>query len=411
MVRACTLLTLLVLLGSAPSGQAQTYDCYPDLPRPVVELTSIEVDDSGAETWIRYNLSVVNWMDYPMELFERSPDLPPCGLNTEASRTWLTIRDENWQSLNSYCSIYDPVSMGQIRFSILQGETAPEQIYVILTDRRCDWPYISAPIYAVLCHPDLPDPQLSVTGTEDYVVDGVEYTRYRLSVTNYHEYPEDLWTPSPQLPPCGLSVNSSRAWVDVYAGNGARLGGFCGVPESAGLQDLWFAIERGTPPPEEVYIVITDRACDIDYVSNRARTGCRPDLPAPVLELTGTQDYTVDGVIYTRYWMQVVNWDSYPPEFFEPRPDLPPCGANDQAARAWVLVYDDENVLVREFCGLGAPTELQAIYHSVRGGSTPPDLYIEIWDRDCDLRYRSNMVFGAVPTDQKSWGALKSAFE
>jgi hypothetical protein len=119
---------------------------------------------------------------------------------------------------------------------------------------------------------------------------------------------------------------------------------------------------------------------------------------------------TEDG-IYTRYIMDVVNWSEYPAEFFAPRPDLPPCGLNHQASRVWVRVLDESGTLVHEFCELSAPSQLQGLWHGVRGGSDPPNLRVEIWDRECDMTYRSNMVFGAVPTAGRSWGVLKSAFK
>lgn len=263
----------------------------------------------------------------------------------------------------------------------------------------------------VICYPDLPAPELQLVGIEDFEISGNLYTRYIFDVANWFEFPEELWAPSPDLPPCGLNTSAPRTWVTLYAADGTRLMGYCQTASSSGLAGKWFSVPQGTPPPEEVYMVLNDRACDWDYVSNLVSTRCLPDLPLPVIEFVGTEDYTTPDGVFTRYIMDVTNWEDYPAVFFEPRPDLPPCGLNVNASRAWVRIYYENGDYAYGFCALSSPSELQGIFHSVPGGSDPPNLYIEIWDRECDIVYRSNTIFGVVPTGAMSWGALKSAFE
>jgi hypothetical protein len=118
------------------------------------------------------------------------------------------------------------------------------------------------------CYPDLPDPVLEVIGSEDYEVDGQEFTRYLLEVTNSGDYPDELFVPAPHLPPCGLNTDSSRTWVDIYDGNDNRLYGFCDLSSSDDLHSLWFATPRGATPPASVYIEIVDRECELTYTSN-----------------------------------------------------------------------------------------------------------------------------------------------
>jgi hypothetical protein len=101
------------------------------------------------------------------------------------------------------------------------------------------WP--SGPI----CFSDLPDPQLKVAGTEDYTgTDGNPYTRYRIPVVNRAAFPDALFTPAPDLPPCGANPDSSRTWVDANDGEGNRLYGFvlCRTPK------VWAA--SGSPARE-----------------------------------------------------------------------------------------------------------------------------------------------------------------
>ena len=114
-----------------------------------------------------------------------------------------------------------------------------------------------------------PAPVLEFTGTENYTVQGNAFTRYKLTVSNRAAYPDSLFRPSPDLPPCGLNANSSRTWVDIYNGdNNQRIYGFCAFSEAEHLNSLWFALPQGTTPPGSVYIVLRDRRCSATYTSN-----------------------------------------------------------------------------------------------------------------------------------------------
>jgi hypothetical protein len=123
----------------------------------------------------------------------------------------------------------------------------------------------------ISCYPDLPAPELIVTGKEDYVgSDGREYTKYLFSITNWSAFPDELFVAAPDLPPCGENPNASRTWVDIYNQNDTYLYGFCALSASKQLTGLWFAVLKGQAPPEYVYITLTDRKCDITYKSNLA---------------------------------------------------------------------------------------------------------------------------------------------
>ena len=61
---------------------------YPSLPSPQIY---IEGSEEISSTRIMFNIKVKNWYAYPDELFEPSPDLPPCGLNDSAARTDVDI--------------------------------------------------------------------------------------------------------------------------------------------------------------------------------------------------------------------------------------------------------------------------------------------------------------------------------
>lgn len=120
----------------------------------------------------------------------------------------------------------------------------------------------------VSCYPTLPDPQLVFTGMEDYTANSQEWTRFLLSVTNRSAFPDALFEPAPHLPPCGLNTNSSRTWVNIYDDQDHYLYGFCALSQADDLDDISFAIPRGSTPPNAVYIELLDRECDITYTSN-----------------------------------------------------------------------------------------------------------------------------------------------
>ena len=60
--------------------------CYPNLP-------SIQISFSRKEEGGNYYLNILNSSNYPTELLVDAPELPPCGLNPEASRSWVNIYD------------------------------------------------------------------------------------------------------------------------------------------------------------------------------------------------------------------------------------------------------------------------------------------------------------------------------
>jgi hypothetical protein len=132
--------------------------------------------------------------------------------------------------------------------------------------------------------------------------------------------------------------------------------------------------------------------CD-SGVKGSTGVACHPDLPSPSLVLTGTEDYTVGSNQFTRYKLAVSNRASYPADLFLSAPDLPPCGANTNSARAWVEIYADNGTNIYGFCSLSSPSDLGNLWFAVPRGHAPPHgVYIIINDRRCHLPYRSNTV-------------------
>ena len=119
------------------------------------------------------------------------------------------------------------------------------------------------------CFPSLPAPQLALENITVVSVGGVEYDKYDLDVLNRSSFPDALFAPAPTLPPCGLNTNASRTWVDIFGGDGTMIYGFCALQASDELNNIWFSLPHGQIPPPQVFIVLTDRQCGINYESNR----------------------------------------------------------------------------------------------------------------------------------------------
>ena len=116
--------------------------------------------------------------------------------------------------------------------------------------------------------------------------------------------------------------------------------------------------------------------------------------PNPVLYLTGTEPFTVNGQSFIRYNYDVFNKDQYPAAMFAPAPGLPPCGNNANSSRSWVDFFENRtNRRIYGFCALGSPSNLGRIWFALPEGQIPPSyVYIEIHDRQTNTKYRSNLA-------------------
>jgi hypothetical protein len=126
--------------------------------------------------------------------------------------------------------------------------------------------------YGSAAAPVVPNPVLYFLGAEVVEINGKQTTRYRFDVANKDQYPDEMFAPSPALPPCGTNTKAARTWVDLYDQSGKRLNGFCSLSKSADLNGIWFALETGNPPPSWIYIELNDRKTNTKYKSNMADT-------------------------------------------------------------------------------------------------------------------------------------------
>lgn len=265
---------LAIVVASGASAQLDQFPGYwTNVDPNTAGVTTLEIGVSGTDVtvhaWGKCHPTDCDWdVAYPSYAYgpDVSSDLISEALAVSAiwttgfSETLMIIRPAGGDRLQA--DVYT-------RFTDGSGRTAYAQSYVFGRDLEYQ------------CYQGLPNPIVKLAGTEDYTVKGTDFTRYMIPVTNWNVYPDELFEAAPDLEPCGLNTESSRTWIDIYKQDGVRIYGFCALGASENLQDLWFAVEKGEAPPESVYIVMTDRRCDLSYVSNEVKISTPTGMTTP----------------------------------------------------------------------------------------------------------------------------------
>jgi hypothetical protein len=112
-------------------------------PKPVLYLMGLEPYSAGGKNWIRARYDVLNKADYPADMFAAAPNLPPCGLNTNSSRTWVDFFDSTGHRLYGFCALSKPADLGKIWFAFEDGTIPPSYVYIELNDRQTNTKYKS----------------------------------------------------------------------------------------------------------------------------------------------------------------------------------------------------------------------------------------------------------------------------
>lgn len=123
-----------------------TPSCNETFPEPELFFTGKTERTVEGVDYIYYSLAINNKEEYPDYLFAASPSLPPCGLNTNASRTWALIYDENDDYLYGFCALSAADQLDGLWFAHKKTDPAPGLVSVVLQDRLCNKEYKSAPI-------------------------------------------------------------------------------------------------------------------------------------------------------------------------------------------------------------------------------------------------------------------------
>ena len=112
-------------------------------PNPILYLMSEEPYSAGGKNWIRRRYDVFNKASYPAEMFAAAPGLPPCGSNTNSSRTWVDFFDSTDKRLYGFCALSKPEDLGKIWVAFEEGVVPPSYVYIVLHDRQTNTKYKS----------------------------------------------------------------------------------------------------------------------------------------------------------------------------------------------------------------------------------------------------------------------------
>lgn len=134
---------LLIAAASNSTLRAVAPSPLPISPNPILYLTGTDFYTANGKNWIRYEYDVANKDAYPAEMFAAAPGLPPCGANTNSSRTWVDFFDQRGKRLYGFCALGKPADLNRIWFSVEEGEVPPSYVYIELNDRQTNTKYKS----------------------------------------------------------------------------------------------------------------------------------------------------------------------------------------------------------------------------------------------------------------------------
>jgi hypothetical protein len=122
----------LLVLHRFPETAAVT-----GLPKPVLAFESREARDVGGVPHVEVRLGVTNWAAFSPDFFAPAPDLPPCGANQRAARTWVDVHDaDTGARLYGFGNLISPADLASLRVFIPASRPVPARVHVRLTDRR-----------------------------------------------------------------------------------------------------------------------------------------------------------------------------------------------------------------------------------------------------------------------------------
>ena len=140
-------INLLLLAAACGTSEPTAAPLAPTVDRAILQAQPVRVpkprlvlDSATAFFGSNYDLSVANWAKFPDELFAASPSLPPCGLNTSASRSWVDVIDSNGAVLNSFCAFGSAADLAGVW---VYAPQLPISVHIVISDRLTNTTYKS----------------------------------------------------------------------------------------------------------------------------------------------------------------------------------------------------------------------------------------------------------------------------
>ena len=72
-----------------------------------------------------------------------SSNLPPCGTNTNSSRSWVDIFDSRGKRLYGFCALGSAADLNKIWFALETAIVPPSYVYIEISDRATNTRYKS----------------------------------------------------------------------------------------------------------------------------------------------------------------------------------------------------------------------------------------------------------------------------
>ena len=141
--RTLTLCSACLILLTSVAGRSFSFTQTTPQPLPVLVFSGQEPFEANGKKWTRYRYFVENSVAFPNELFAAAPNLPPCGRNTKASRTWVDFYDSTGKRLNGFCALAKSSDLNTIWFALEQDVVPPSYVYIELNDRQTNTKYKS----------------------------------------------------------------------------------------------------------------------------------------------------------------------------------------------------------------------------------------------------------------------------
>jgi hypothetical protein len=135
--------TLMGLIALFVFSMLATNSARAVTPNPVLIFMGQDPATVRGENIIRYRYSVFNSSAFPNDLFAPAPALPPCGANTNSSRSWVDLFDQRGKRLNGFCALGNRDGLNGVWFGLPEGEIPPSWIYIEITDRQTETKYKS----------------------------------------------------------------------------------------------------------------------------------------------------------------------------------------------------------------------------------------------------------------------------
>jgi len=134
----------IILLAAMANSSSSPATAQQALPNPILVYSGApEYVTTGGKSLIRYTYMVDNFSSYPDAMFAPAPGLPPCGQNTNSSRTWVDFFDQRGKRLNGFCALGKAENLNKIWFALEAEEVPPSWVYIELTDRQTNTKYKS----------------------------------------------------------------------------------------------------------------------------------------------------------------------------------------------------------------------------------------------------------------------------